>query len=426
MMNVKKCSGGRQQRNGLLLSGSSDNCFTVMNRPNGRKPWRRDPRVCFFIFFLWIFTFYPCTHTVAAEWQLVPKIGISGGYDDNIFYTKEEKVDSSIINVQPGIEVDFNSLLSSLRLTADWDILSYLDESDLNRVDQYYRLDGSHRLGERWDGRAGFRFYDDTTLNTYLQETGQVVGLINREYAYATGGISYNISTISSIDTDYIYETARYEDDVFPDYDRHRINLRYRHRLKSEQDVILIGPSYYHRTNDLNDTDYLSLDLGWERDWSDITKTFIAIGARYTNREENDGGEENNWGTRARFNYSRLGIASKITFRYYHDLATLVSGADVNVDNFHLRYDYRLTERFGVGIDGRLVFSYDLFNSDNSVDDNRYYMVGPFVFYRLTENFNMYFHYSYQNNSKDLIDSEDTLERNRVWIEFKYEFPMML
>ena len=366
------------------------------------------------------------THAVAADWRLVPKIGVSAGYDDNILYTKEEKVDSTIINVEPGLEIDFKSLLSSIRLTADFDILSYLDESDLDRVNQYYRLNGNHRLGQRWDIRAGFRFYDDTTLNTYLEETGRVVERIDREYVYATGGISYDMSSISSLDADYSYEQARYEDDIFPDYDKQRVYLRYRHRLKSQQDELLIGPSFYRRTNDLNDTDYVSLDLGWKRDWSDITNTFASIGARYTTVEDQDGNDESDWGALARFNLTRLGIASKITFRYYHDLATLVNGADVNVDNFYLRYDYRLTERFGVGINGRLVFSYDLFNSEDGVEDNRYYMVEPFLFYRLTENFNVYLRYSYQNSSKDLIDSEDTRERNRAWIEFKYELPIML
>ncbi len=397
-----------------------------MNRLNNKRPLQVGFQLFFVMLFLWLCLPFLSSPAVAADWRLIPKLGVSGGYDDNILYTKEEKVDSSIINVEPGVEMDFKSLLSSIRLTADWDILSYLDESSLNRVNQYYRLNGNHRLGQRWDVRAGFRFYDDTTLNTYLEETGRVVERIDRQYVYATGGISYDISTISSIDANYSYEQARYEDDVFPDYDRHRVNLRYRHQLKSQQDELFVGPSFYHRTNDLNDTDYVSLDLGWERDWSDITNTFAAIGARYTTVEDQDGNDESNWGALARFNLTRLGIASKITFRYYHDLATLVSGADVNVDNFYLRYDYRLTERFGVGINGRLVFSYDLFSSEDDVEDNRYYMVEPFLSYRLTKNFNVYLRYSYQNSSKDLVDSEDTRERNRVWIEFKYELPMML
>ena len=35
-------------------------------------------------------------HLEAADWRLIPKIGLSGGYNDNITFTKEDKIDSSI------------------------------------------------------------------------------------------------------------------------------------------------------------------------------------------------------------------------------------------------------------------------------------------------------------------------------------------
>jgi hypothetical protein len=363
---------------------------------------------------------------VAADWRLIPKIGVAGGYDDNIFFSKDNKVDSSTIAVRPGLELDYETLLTKLKLTADVEILNYPDESDLNRFNQYYLLDANHRLGERWDTRVGFRFKDDSTLNTYLEEVGRVIERIDRQYYYAAAGISYNISTVSSIDTDYSYETVRYEDDLFPEYDAHRLNLYYRHRLKTQQDTLTVGPSFYHRSNDINDTDYISLDIGWERDWSDITNTFAAIGARYTNVEDQDGNDDNDWGARAKFDLTHQGIQSKISFRYYHDLATTADGTDVNVDNFFLGYDFLLTARFGAGINGRLVFSYDLFNSADDVDDRRYYALEPFLYYQLTKNFNLYLRYSYQNSSDDIIDSENTVDKNSAWIELRYELPMML
>ncbi|MCB2146378.1 MAG: hypothetical protein KQI81_07870 [Deltaproteobacteria bacterium] len=426
MMIEKNGSDDRHLPMELLLSRNPDICSRMGNRLNTKRPLQAGFQLFFAMLFLWLCPPFFSDPALAADWRLTPKLGVSGGYDDNIFYTQDDKVGSSIINAEPGLEADFKSLLSSIRLTADFEILSYLDESNLNRVNQYYRLDGNHRLGQRWDVRGGFRYYDDTTLNTYLEETGRVVERINREYLYAMGGIAYDISTISSIDANYSYEQARYEDDVFPDYDRQRVNLRYKHRLKNQQDELSVGPSYYIRTNDLNDTDYVALDLGWERDWSDITNTFASIGARYTTVEDNDGNSDDSWGARARFNLTRQGVASQTRFEYYHDLATLVDGTDVNVDNFYLRYDYLLTERFGVGINGRLVFSYDLSSSQDGVEDNRYYMVEPFLFYRLTKDFRVYLRYSYQNSSKDLIDNDDSRERNRAWIEFKYELPMML
>lgn len=372
----------------------------------------------------------------AADWKLVPKIGLSGGYDDNVLFRKDEKISSSLINLEPGIELGYETLVSSIQLTAEFEILRYFEENDLDQEDQYYRLAGRHQIGPRWDARYGFRYSKDSTLKSYLEEVGRIIDRIDREYYYTMGGVKYNLSTISSIDTQYRFERAVYDDDRYSDYDRHRINLRYEHRLKSQQDTISIGPSFYYRTNDFNDTEYISLDLGWERDWSKITNTFASIGGRYANVDDNDNngdGEDesrNEWGVRARFNLRRQGLASMFTLRYYHDVDTTAAGTDVNVDNFRLWYDYRLTERFNMGFYGRLVLSYDLFGSSDEEDvdsgDSRYFEIRPFVSYRLTEQLNVSLNYGYQNSSEDLVDSEDTRERNRVWLQLYYESPDLL
>ena len=429
MMNAKERSDDSQTTENRSLKPEFGKRFTGIRR---RKVHPSIPSV-FLFFLVSFFVLGPIAPLsppgLAAEWKVTPKIGVTGGYDDNIYFTEEDKVDSSIVNVGPAVEVDYNALRSSFNLTADWEILSYLDESDLNRVNQYYRFKGDHRLGERWDVRAGLRYYNDTTLKTYLEETGRSAQREERAYAFGSGGLSYDISTVSSIDADYQYVNVRYEDDVYPEYDRHRVSLRYRHRLMTEQDTLLVGPSYYHRTNDSNDTDYWSLDLGWRRDWSDITRTYASIGARYTEVDfADDRDDDDTWGALARFNWRRRGLVSNLVFNYYHDLTTLVDGRDVNVDNLYLSYDHRLTERFGLGIRGRLVFTYDLLDNaeEEEVEDNRYYKIEPFLFYRLTEEFTLSAGYSYENNSKDAFDSEQTRERNRVFIQLAYELPMMM
>ena len=56
---------------------------------------------------------------IAAETKITPKIGVGGAYDDNIFLSTEDKVSSSIITVSPGLEMDYQTLLSNLSLKAD-------------------------------------------------------------------------------------------------------------------------------------------------------------------------------------------------------------------------------------------------------------------------------------------------------------------
>ncbi len=83
--------------------------------------------------------------------------------------------DSSIFTISPGLDIDYKTLLSTFSLKADLDILNYSEESDLNRTNQYYRLTADRAFKERWDTSVKFNYYNDTTLNTYLQENGRIV-----------------------------------------------------------------------------------------------------------------------------------------------------------------------------------------------------------------------------------------------------------
>jgi hypothetical protein len=421
MMNQVKCANGRQFMGRIPCGGT----FNV-NASDLIKPLYQAFQVYLLPIILVISILFLFNPAGAADTKIIPKIAVGGAYDDNIFLSRDDKVSSSLITVSPGLEIDYQTLLSKLVVKADLDILSYLDESDLNRTNQYYRLSGDHRIKERWNASVDFNYFRDTTLNTYLQETGRVIDRIGRDFYEAGGSVGYDVTKISSISVDYIYRGASYEGDLYSDYDSHRGKLYYSHRLKNEQDTLSVGPSYYYRSNDFNDVDSFSLDFGWDRDWSSVTSSIASIGARYTNVKEKDGSEDDNWGAKASVDVTFAGIASSTTFRYFHDLRTTVDGDDVNVDNFYLTYRRLITERLGVGINGRLVFSYKLLDQDSDINDERYYWVEPRLFYQLTEHLDLSLRYRYQNNVEYADEGDQTRERNIVWLELSYGFPMLL
>jgi hypothetical protein len=421
MTQKKKCASGRQILGLTPFIGSLNLNFNELKKPFCQ------PCRAYFLPILLVFSILFLTNAAgAAETIVTPKLAVGAAYNDNVLLSAEDEIDSSIITVSPGLEIDYQTLLSSLTLTADLDILSYLDESDLDRTNQYYRLSGDHRIKERWDTSVDFRFFRDTTLNTYLQETGRVIDRFERDYFDVGGKVGYNLTNVSWISAGYRFQTASYEGDIYSDYDSHDANLYFSHRLKSELDVLSIGPSYYHRTNDDNDVDSFSLDLGWKRDWSSRTKSDAAIGARYVNVEQNDGTEDDSWGAKASLNVTFEGVVSTTRLRYYHDLRTTVDGDDINVDNFYLTYRRSLTERFGIGMDGRLVFSYKLLDQDSDINDERYYWLEPRLYYRLTEHLDLSLRYRYQNNVESLDDGDVTRERNIVWLEVSYGLPILL
>ena len=362
----------------------------------------------------------------AANTKLTPEVYIGTSYDDNIFMSSTDEIDSSILTVSPRLELDYQTLVTNLSLTTDWDILRYFDESDLNRTNQYYQIKADHKLQERWKVYTDLRYYRDTTLNTYLEETGRVIDRVERDYFYARGKVGYTLTTVSWLSASYRYQNVQYEDDVYTSYDSHNISLYYSHQLKSEIDILYFGPSYYSRKNDLNDVKSYSFDLGWERNWSQISKSEASIGGRYSEVQYEDGSEDDSWGAKAKVEFEIQGVVSKTEFNYYHDLTTTTEGNDVNVDNLYVDYRRSLTERFGVGIKGRIVFSYQLDSGQSDVNDTYYYLVEPRVYYRLTENLTLSLQYRYQNNVEKEDGGDVTRDRNIVWLQFGYEIPFLL
>jgi hypothetical protein len=363
---------------------------------------------------------------LAADVTLKPQLSVGAAYDDNIFLTENDKLDSTIFTVSPRLELNYETLLSDYTLTADLDILSYQDESDLNRTNQYYYLEGENRLGERWETDFDLRFYRDTTLNSYLQETGRVIDRVQRDYVSAGGSLAYNLTRVSGISAGYRYQTASYENDRFSDWDRHSGSLYYYHRLKTEIDVLSLGPSYSHRNNDSNEVDSWALNAGWKRDWNNITHSDTTIGARHTKVTREDGTEDDTWGAKANFELTLDGIANRTRIIYFHDLRTTADGADINVDNFFVDYERSITERFRMGIEGRLVFSYKLLDQQSDINDSRLYWIEPNLSYQLTRYLGVSLRYRYQNNVESADDRDVTKERNIVWLQLSAWYPMKL
>jgi hypothetical protein len=423
-MKPKKCTNGRQFMGWFFCGG----CFSTFDCRDYKKVLGKVPQYYFLPIFLILSIHFLSVVADAAEITITPKLGVGGAYDDNVLFTTDDTVSTSIATVSPGVEVDYQTLLSSLSLSADFDILSYLDESDLDRTNQYYRLSGDHRIKERLTTSANFKFFRDTTLNSYLQETGRARDRLERDFFEAGGKVGYDITRINKITVGYRYQNVSYEGDALSDYYNHRANLYFSHRLKNERDTLSVGPSYYYRSNDLNEVDSFSFDFGWDRDWSSITSSFAGIGALYSNVKSSNGiDEDDNFGAKARIDLNFRGTVSSTIFRYFHDLRTTAEGDDVNVDNFYLGYSRLLSERFGFGINGRLVFSYKLFNQDADINDERYFWLEPRLFYQITEHLDLSLRYRYQNNVEFLSDGSDlSKDRNTIWLELSYGLPILM
>ena len=264
MMNATRPTNGRQWKERMLRSSFPNNCFSILHRLDLKNRLRKGPLVYAISILMLLASLGLPAFAAAENVTLIPRLAVGGGYDDNLLFTEDEKIDSWVASVKPGLAIDYRTPLTTFVLSADFDILRYLDESDLDTVNQYYQLTAEHQMKSRWTTAADLAYTKDTTFDSFLEETGRVIELGDRDYFKGQGSVSYDVSEISTIYTSYQYTSSEYEDESYTDYDLHRGDLLYQHRLGNEQDTLAIGPSLYHRRNDLNTVDSASLDLGLE------------------------------------------------------------------------------------------------------------------------------------------------------------------
>ena len=114
-----------------------------------------------------ILLYFSTAIVFAAETKLVTSVGLKQEYNDNILYTKNDKNDDFISSVIPSLKLTHATEILNLSAQAGWEALFYWDNSDLDTINQRYRLNGNYRLTERWSLSATGRVVYDTTLDTH-------------------------------------------------------------------------------------------------------------------------------------------------------------------------------------------------------------------------------------------------------------------
>ena len=112
--------------------------------------------------------------SLAQDITLVPSLNLTGQYDDNVTFRRNNKDDDYVGIVSPGFTLDYASELLNFKTSAIIDVLRYYDNSDLNTENQRYTLNGGYRFAERWNASGNFSFIKDETLDSERDETGIV------------------------------------------------------------------------------------------------------------------------------------------------------------------------------------------------------------------------------------------------------------
>ena len=372
-----------------------------------------------------ILLFLSTSVALSAEGSLLTSVGLRQEYNDNIFYTASNKTDDFISYVTPALNLTYATEILNLSALAGWDGQLFWDNSDQNRLNQRYGLNVGYRLTERWSVSANGRYVFDSTQDSQLDETGSVEpGLSDRQRLNVGAGLDYAISERTNVGADYEFQDTVFQRDSDVDTKRHSIRAYYQRRLQNQRDVISIFPQFTWADSDDWDGLNSTLNFSWAHPFSETLDTSITVGVRHTYvNYKDDRDDTDNWGGVADMWLRKSGELTTGRLGFSNDLRTRTNGEIINVSRLYTNIDHRLSRRFGVGFRGSVYYSELIEDSPETDDDRWYFDVTPSAFYRLTERHLLRLSYSY--NYQKLLDADDndTIDRQRIWLQLTFNFP---
>jgi len=360
--------------------------------------------------------------TFAADVTFTPSLGIRGEYNDNIDFSRVNKLDDYIGTLSPELSLDVATPRFTFGATAGVDVIRYNENTDRDYERQNYGLTMGYQLFERMSVNVRGSYISDTTLDTELQETGVVERRAERDFYSAGGGMSFKLTEVSDLALDYTFAKTEYDLAGFEESDSHSSSLAYSHAFNNRRDVITFRPYYRNTDSDEEDLDTYGLTIGLAHTFSETLQGNISAGPRYTETEYISGRTDDDWGWTAEVNLTKTWQTASAQIGYSRDLSYTAEGETVEVDRFTLTLSKMLTSKLSSQLAGSLYFTKSK-DSETKDTDTRYYTVTPSLNYNFTDQVALNLAYSYANEYDKTLSNDCEVDRNTVWLLLNFNFP---
>ena len=174
-----------------------------------------------------------------GPFRILPSLGFSVEYDDNILLTPDNEIDDVIFHIIPGIMIELPSRQYAIRLGYQADVLRYADNTDLDTVHH-------NALA---DARVNFNFGLGLRLTDRFLITDEFAGFpvpeqtqrVDRWENTLDAGADYTVRERYTFDVNYQWFMVDYKDDPqFNQFDRddHTIAGTFFYRIFSKTSIL--------------------------------------------------------------------------------------------------------------------------------------------------------------------------------------------
>ena len=394
-------------------------------------------RVCWVIILFLVSLHLPAQ---AADWSVTPQVDVGAKYDSNINFNFVGRQHDFIFDTAPSVDFNYASEATKLTGHLGLDGQVYTNHSDLDTINQYYRLLGSQQVAPR----LGLTFRGSYTLdNTLLEElssSGFVMNRSRRQAFDAAPGLNFNLTERATLQLGYDFTKVNYQAPQYIDYSQQVVNLGLNYLLKNAKTTVsgtILGryvnyPSISNSYRNLGT--YVGLNHQFTEDWS--ASAFAGLNYNWLTSQT----AVLSFGNFAAFvqlrqvkldtftvtPYFNIAATRKwpktnFTFGYSLDQSPSASGTINQFHNGYANLNYIFTERLTGSLGGNLYYS--ISTSPGSNYNDLILTIIPGLSYKLTEKFSLNSSYTYgwrDNLSTTSIIGPQTISRNIVWLYLRY------
>ncbi|MEA1866515.1 MAG: hypothetical protein U9N19_00200 [Thermodesulfobacteriota bacterium] len=357
----------------------------------------------------------------AAEVTWNPRVDLRLKYNDNINFSSRNKVRDRIYEIRPELTWRRLTERDDLRFTARLLGQKYDTESELDTLDQDYRLKASSQLWPTLRLSFDGSYRKDTTLDSELSEEGILLFREDRKVYTMEPSVRWQATERSSWEMAFPFRKVNYEGsdndqgDDNEDCKTGRTVLTYSYLLADNRTSIFAEPNFYYADYEHGDTRIYAMKLGVDTAFSERLTLRASGGVSYS-RDRDDHGTSNDMSFVASVEAQWELERGRWRANYLRDYYSSGVGETVMRDRFILSVFYRLMTRLNLA--GSASFTKVKSESDWDKEDSWNIGISPGLVYRLTERADLGIYYRHRF-LKDNEDDEKT-RRNQIWIRLDF------
>jgi hypothetical protein len=367
---------------------------------------------------------------LAYELQLTPSIALREEYNDNVFFDTQNAESDFITRITPGLELTDKTERLDARLLAQVPIYKYVDNDELDDVDQLYSGNLHYLLTERLSASLRGGYFRTSQPDREILETGLVLGNVIRQRYFGGFSGEYALSDISSLGVAYDYIDDNYNSPNYTDMQSNIANFVYAHDVSrivaNTRGRVTFGYGRYDFSD--SSVDNYAGTVGFIKKLTEVYSLSADVGVRYTVSNFLVGTQEQTsgvWGPVARAALSYTGEYTTASFTLFDDISTS-GGNEGTVQRTSFVFD--VGRHFIYELWGHLTAGYFLNTSDNNQYalqniDEQSWSVSPWLRYNFSRNLSLDGSYLFTRVNYKTNDTH--ANRNVIFLRLEYRYPLL-